>query len=363
MKTIKVKLGPRSYNIHIGEGVTKKLSTFIRPDVPNVPIFVITNQKINSLYGKKIKRALTPISKNICVFKVPDSEKAKSFSIYIKTMKSLAKFARKTKPILFALGGGVIGDLTGFVASTYRRGVPYVQIPTTLLAQVDSAIGGKVAIDIKEAKNIVGDFYQPKLVLCDLGFLKTLPQKELRNGLVELVKYGIIKDKKLFEFIEKNISKILKSNIASLERIVFKSCSIKASVVAKDEFDTKDVRAILNFGHTIGHAIEAASQYKSSIKHGQAVAIGMLMASFIALKLRLLRKRDHERLCALVKKVAPKTSLKTLNEKNILKSLSYDKKFVKGTNKFILPVKIGRVRVVTNIPQDLIKEALRKKKF
>jgi len=358
MKTVTVHLGQRSYNVYIGKGVSKKVPTLLGFCAPDIPIFVVTNRKINRLYGAKIKRILKKKSKNVHLFEVPDSEKAKSFPVYVKTVKKLAYFARKTKPLVIAFGGGVVGDLAGFVASAYRRGVPYINIPTTILSQVDSAIGGKVAIDIKEAKNILGDFYQPKAVFCDPQFLLTLPGKEVRNGLAEVVKYGIIKDRTFFSFLEKNLKKILKLDRRALDHIVFKCCSIKARVVEKDEFDTKDVRAILNFGHTLGHAIEAASSYTRSIGHGEAVAKGMIMASYIALKRKILKKEDFEKIYLLIKRVALKKSMKHLRKKSILKALSYDKKFIHGVNRFILPERIGSVKIVDKIPQSLIEEAI-----
>ena len=358
MKIVKVKLGKRSYKIYIGKNITGKLSSLIDLPAPNTPLFVVTNKKINARHGAKIKKALKPLSNKILFYEVPDSERAKSFPVYIKTIRALARFSRKTKPFVFALGGGVVGDLAGFVASAYRRGVPYAQIPTTLLAQVDSAIGGKVAIDIKEAKNIVGDFYQPKMVISDIALLSTLPEKELRNGLVEVVKYGIIKDKKLFNFLEHNTRKILKCDYKALEHIISRSSNIKASVVGKDEFDVTGVRAILNFGHTVGHAMEAASRYSESITHGQAVAAGMIVASLIALEKKMISCKDYKRICALVKKVAVKIKLKGIRGKDIFNALSYDKKFTHGTNRFILPKKIGLVTIVDKVPESLIKEAI-----
>jgi len=358
MKTVTVHLESRSYNVYIGKGVSEKVPTLLEFCAHDIPIFVVTNRKINRLYGAKIKRILRKKSKNVLFFEVPDSEKAKSFPVYIKTIKKLAHFARKTKPLVVAFGGGVVGDLAGFVASAYRRGVPYINIPTTILSQVDSAIGGKVAIDIKEAKNIVGDFYQPKAVFCDSQFLRTLPEKEVRNGLAEVVKYGIIKDKTFFSFLEKNLKKIIKLDSGVLDQVVFKCCGIKASVVEKDEFDTKDIRAILNFGHTLGHAIEAASSYTRSLAHGEAVAKGMIMASYIALKRKMLKKKDFDRIFLLIQKVTLKKRLKHLRKKSILKALSYDKKFIYGVNRFILPERIGSVKVVDKIPQSLIEEAI-----
>ena len=359
MKTVKVRLGKRSYPIYIGKGAMEALSSHIASRVNDPPVFVVTNRKINALHGRKLKKLLGTLSSRVRFYEVPDSEKAKSFPVYTKAISALAHFARKAKPLVIAFGGGVVGDLAGFLASTYRRGVPYVNIPTTLLAQVDSSIGGKVAIDIKGGKNIVGNFYQPTAVACDFRFLKTLPEKELRNGLVETLKYGIIKDARLFSFIDKNLNKILSLDYASLEYIVYASSSIKARVVGKDEFDNKDLRAILNFGHTIGHAVEAAAGYSRSVAHGRAVAYGMLKAGLIALRLGILKKADFDRINALVRKVASVPKIKGVQPKAVLSALLYDKKFVRGVNKFILPKKIGRVRIVENIPMGLIEKVLK----
>jgi 3-dehydroquinate synthase len=360
MKKVRVNLGRRSYDIHIGEGALEKLNSCKDARALRQPIFVVTDKRINTLHGKKLKEQLKAPGKKILFHEVPGSEKAKSFSVYMKTIRELSRFARKAKPLLVAFGGGVVGDLTGFIAATYRRGVPYVNIPTTLLAQVDSAIGGKVAIDIKKAKNIVGNFYQPKMVICDLRFLKTLPEKELRNGLAEIVKYGIIKDRGLFSFVDKNLKNMLKADMPSLEHIVFKSCRIKARIVEKDEFDTRDLRAILNFGHTLGHAIEAASRYSKSVTHGRAVASGMVMASFIALELGMLGKGEFEKINSLVKKAVLKKKMKGVRLKGVLSALAYDKKFIRGVNRFILPKRIGAVKIVDNVPEALIKNAVEK---
>ncbi len=360
MKSINVNLGQRSYDIRIGGGIISKTIPLLKTVFAGAPLFVVTNKKINSLHGKKLKRALGPEKEKILFYEVPDSEKAKSFPVYIRAIKRLARFSKKQRPVILAFGGGVVGDLAGFLASAYRRGVPYIQIPTTLLAQVDSSIGGKVAIDIKEAKNIVGNFYQPKMVLCDTHFLKTLSRKEIQNGLAEIIKYAIIKDRALFTFLEKNVSRILRLEEGALEHVIFKCCAIKAAVVEKDELDTTGLRAILNFGHTIGHAVEAASRYSENISHGRAVAAGMIMASFMALELGHIKKRDYGKICFVLKKAVPKAPLKNLNPGFILRALSYDKKFIDGSNKFILPKKIGYAEIVGDIPEKLIRKAIKK---
>ena len=360
MRKVIVDLGARSYPVYIGRSAIDKIFSIKKSNLPSslTPLFIITNSKINKIHEKLLKKLIRDFKERVAVHKVPDSETAKSFAVYIKTIKRIARFAQSTKPVILALGGGVVGDLSGFVASTYRRGIPFIQIPTTLLGQVDSAVGGKVAIDIPEAKNIIGSFYQPRAVLCDTRFIKTLPEKELRNGLAEVVKYGIIKDRLLFKFVESNLDKILKRDERALVSIIHRSCRIKADIVEKDEFDDKNIRNVLNFGHTFGHAVEAASSYSRSVSHGQAVAIGMLMASFMARRMGILNKADYDNIASLVKRVAPETSIKGLKMQTILNALSYDKKFVSGVNKFILPQCIGNVKIVDNIPSGMIKEAI-----
>ena len=357
MKRIKVNLGNRSYDIIIGKNVMSKLSLLFKNVGRATPVFAITNSKVLRLHKKKILSSVSKLSKDVMIWKVPDSETAKSFSEYERVVNALAKFARKTKPIIIAIGGGVVGDLSGFVASTYRRGVPYIQIPTTLLAQVDSAIGGKVAIDIKEAMNIIGSFYQPSLVICDIDFLDTLSIKELQNGMAEVVKYGVIQDASFFAFLEKNIEKALKLNHAVIEKIISVSCRIKASIVEQDEYDSKDVRAILNFGHTIGHAIEASLGYKN-VSHGNAVAIGMILASRIALKRKLLDLKNYTRICSLVTKILPSGLPRIKDVHPILKAMAYDKKFIKGYSRFVLPTKIGCVKIIDGISDNDVKSVI-----
>lgn len=358
MKKVRVHLGVRSYDIIIGCKILKnalKKSNVLKQDFP---VFVITSRIIVDTYGSYLRRALEGISKKIQFYLIPDSERAKSISVYTKTMLKLASFSKEMLPTIIAFGGGVVGDLAGFVAATYRRGVSYIQLPTTLLAQVDSAIGGKVAIDIYNAKNIIGSFYQPKLVICDIKFLATLPDVEVRNGLVEVAKYGIIKDRDFFSFIEKKYKKILKLEKDALKYVITKSCAIKSAIVEKDELDRLDIRAILNFGHTLGHAIESASGYSKRMVHGEAVGIGILMASFIATKMGLLKEIEYKRIISLIDRIINGKRIE-LNPSMIMRALAYDKKFTKGINKFILPLKVGAVKVVEDVPRNIIVEAIR----
>ncbi len=255
-----------------------------------------------------------------------------------------------------ALGGGVVGDITGFLASTYLRGLPYIQVPTTLLAQVDSSVGGKVAVNHPRGKNLIGDFYQPKCVLIDLRVLNTLNKREMRVGISEVIKYGVIKDQNLFKFLENNIDKVKGLNKKSLEEIVFSSCRIKARVVERDEKE-KDLRQILNFGHTIGHAIEATSQYKG-YKHGEAVAIGMIGSSIIASKKGFVNRGFVERVIGLIKRAGLPTKLKRGNTGGILRAMRLDKKVRDGRVRFVLPKRIGYVTFGNEVSMSLVRKVL-----
>ncbi len=377
MKKIKVNLGRRSYYIYIGYNIIKDISNLIPSDVLKNPILIITNKKINSLIGKTLLKALNvspnmihpvrnyvsagskfDISNGVHIKEVPDSERAKSFKIYNQIISTLSKIGRKRKPTIIALGGGVVGDIAGFAASTYRRGIPYIQIPTTLLAEVDSSIGGKVAIDLPQAKNIVGSFYQPKAVICDIALLHTLPKKEIKNGLAEVIKYGIIRDRRFFEYLERNLKNILNLKKPCVEYVVWKCACIKAGVVEKDEFDTKGIRAILNFGHTFGHAIEASFKYSKKFTHGEAVATGMILAGNTALKLAMIKSKEVNRITKIIRRSGLPVNLKGANTKKIIETIDYDKKFLHGTNRFVLPRRIGVVEIVEGVPELLIRTVL-----
>ncbi|MCK4249385.1 MAG: 3-dehydroquinate synthase, partial [Candidatus Omnitrophica bacterium] len=257
---------------------------------------------------------------------------------------------------ILSLSGGVIGDLSGFVAATYMRGIAYVQVPTTLLAQVDSSVGGKTGVNLLRGKNLVGAFYQPRLVYIDTDVLKTLSDDELKAGLAEVVKYGVIRDKKLFEYLEENIDKILKKDPAMLEHIIACSCRIKAEVVSEDEKES-GLRAILNYGHTIGHAIEATSGY-GMYKHGQAVAIGMVYAGRIALKLEMISQEALQRQTDLLKKIGLPVELPDMDLTKITEAILLDKKIEADKIRFILPQRIGKVIIHPDISLDLTKEVL-----
>ena len=359
MNTIKVNLKERSYNITIGSKSIGEIPTLIEQKNFLGPVIIITDNIVRKKAKKIIDNVINKITNNVYIVTVPSSEKSKSLSIFEKTVYQISKKTKKHKPFIIALGGGVVGDLAGFIASTYRRGVDFIQIPTTLLAQVDSSIGGKVGIDLLQGKNLIGSFYQPKHVLMDIDFLKTLPKRQIKNGLAEVVKYGIIKDKGFFDFLENNIKDIILLKNQVLEKVIYNCAKIKASIVEKDERDEKDLRIILNFGHTLGHAIESASGYSMLYNHGESVAIGMILACDIAVNMGLLDVKEFIRIKTFISNIGLPTRIKNLSIKDILNSLKYDKKFIKGITRFVLPRKIGKVEIVENIPLSLIKKILK----
>jgi len=359
MRRIRVRLKDRSYDILIGRGLLKKSGELIRSLRSEKDAVCITNARLLRLYRKTLQSSLTKSGMTVRFERVPDSEGAKSVRIAASLIKEISIYDKRKRLFIINFGGGVVGDLGGFVAAVYKRGTPYVQIPTTLLAQVDSAIGGKVAIDLPAAKNLVGAFYQPRLVISDIDLIGSLPARQIRNGLAEIVKYGVIKDRKLFTFLERNYRKILEYDENALTHIVSASSRIKAALVEKDELDRTGSRAILNYGHTIGHAIEAASGYSNKYNHGEAVAIGMIIASKISLRLGLIGSEEARRIRNLIVKLGLPTNARGLHYKDVYEAHLHDKKFIHGENRFVLPVRIGKVRLVSNVPEAIIRRVLR----
>jgi len=357
MKRISVDL-KKPYTIYIGKGAALSLKKHVKDlDLGNYGL-VITNKTIYSLYKKRISKIFAPDKKinfKFCV--LPDTEKTKSFGSVLKTIDKVARESYKKRVFFICLGGGVIGDLGAFIASIYKRGRPVVQIPTTLLSQIDSAIGGKTAIDLKVAKNLVGSFWQPSLVLSDLDFLKTLKASQIREGLAEAIKYGLIKDKKLFAFIEKEYQALLAKNRPKLLWLIYRCAAIKEKIVEKDEREEKGLRTILNFGHTIGHAIEASSNYR--VSHGKAVGLGMIAALHISQKEGLgVSQKTIDRATALIEKVGLPTKTK-LKRSKVLKAMKKDKKFIREKTRMVLLKNIGSVVVKESIGLDNIKQGIK----
>jgi 3-dehydroquinate synthase len=359
MKKVRIDLGERSYDVLIGAGMITRLPRLVRSMGFTGPVVVITDKMVMSKTSHITAAVFRQLTNDVFRIVVPSTERSKSLTVFQDTIYKISKKTKTHRPLIIALGGGVVGDLAGFVAATYRRSIPLVQIPTTLLAQVDSAVGGKVGIDIPEAKNLIGAFYQPKAVLVDTDFLRGLPRRQIRNGLAEIIKYAIIKSRDLFIFLENNMKDILSLKKEPLEKVIYECVSIKAGMVERDELDSKDVRIALNFGHTLGHAIEAASGYSRLYNHGESIAVGMILAGEIAVRLDMLKEKDLDRIKKLIRKAGLPVRVRGISVKDIINSHEYDKKFVTGINRFVLPRKIGSVEVIEDIPGLLIRTVLR----
>ena len=358
MKKIKVELGKRSYDILIGNNIIWQLKKQLKRMQLGRAAIIVTNHTINSLYGTLMRRAMQGLNAQLYFEEVPDSEESKSTEQGIRLIEKFASLDKGRGVFVIAFGGGVIGDLAGFAASVYRRGIPYIQVPTTLLAQVDSSIGGKVAIDLSCGKNLIGSFYQPRLVLSDLNFLKSLPEEQIKEAMAEIIKYAIITRQTLFEYLERNLEDIFALKQTKLRYIVETCSRIKAEIVQLDERDKLGKRMLLNFGHTAGHALEAAAGYLPDYTHGKAVAIGILVCCEIAKQLKMLSDKARQRIERMIKKAGLPTEINDLEIKNILKALAHDKKFSGGKNRFILPKAIGRVVIKESVPQRLIARAI-----
>ncbi len=355
MKKVRVRLGNNSYDIHIGPGLLTQTGAKLKENGFSDKLVIITDPTVKSLYGSTLKQGLTSNGFKVIILEVPEGEEQKSLETAGRLYHELTDFyAERTTPIL-ALGGGVIGDLAGFVAATYLRGVPLIQIPTTLLAQGDSSIGGKVAVNHGLLKNKIGAFYQPRLTISDISTLKTLSPRELSDGLAEIIKHGVILDGEFFSYLEENLDKIKSLDDRVLETIVFRSAKIKAEVVEKDELDL-GLRNILNYGHTIGHAIEWVSELK--VWHGEAVAIGMLVAARISNKLGILDKNEVIRLKNLVTRAGLPTEIPSLQLERLIQAMKHDKKILQGKLRFVLPKSIGEVFITEEVSSSLIEQAL-----
>ncbi|NQT05558.1 MAG: 3-dehydroquinate synthase, partial [Dehalococcoidia bacterium] len=297
MKQVNVALGNKSYPVYIGSGLLARAGSYLKECGFNGRLVVITDSTVKKLYDDMLSRALEGDGFQVDILEVPPGEEQKTLENAGRLYRGLtAVHAERTTPVL-ALGGGVIGDLAGFVAATYQRGVPLVQLPTTLLAQVDSSVGGKVAVDHGQLKNMIGAFYQPEMVIADTNTLPSLPEEELVNGLAEVIKSAAIRDGSFFSFLEENMERIKSFDVNSLEETVFQTVGIKAAVVVEDERDM-GLRHILNYGHTIGHAVESVSGFR--IKHGNAVAIGMVAAARLSHRLGILDESEVKRLRQLI---------------------------------------------------------------
>ncbi len=350
---LSVDLGERSYPIIIGSQLLQH-AEFAR-HVPGKRVAIVTNTTVAPLYLERLSAMLQAAGKECLPVVLPDGEEEKNADNLMAIFTALLRHKCDRKTTLVALGGGVIGDMTGFAAATYMRGVPFVQVPTTLLAQVDSSVGGKTAINHPLGKNMIGAFYQPQAVLADTATLATLPDRELSAGLAEVIKHGAIIDADFFRWQEQHMDKLVARDDAALAHAIQRSCEIKADVVRQDEREG-GLRAILNFGHTFGHAIEAGLGYGEWL-HGEAVGCGMVMAADLSVRLGYLAPEDKARIVALVKAAKLPTVAPDLGEERWLELMEVDKKNEGGQIKFILLKPLGTA-TITSVPSDVLKATL-----
>lgn len=351
-----VAVASRSYPIQIAAGGLSGVGEAMARRLPPGPCLVVSQAAVAGRYGAIAEESLRAAGWRPTVVRVPAGEGAKSLGHAKRLYQEALTAGLERRSPIVALGGGVVGDLAGFVAATYQRGLPFVQVPTTLLAQIDSAVGGKVAVNLPAGKNLVGAFHQPALVLVDPLTLSTLPRRELAAGLAEMVKYGVILDEALFARMEREADALLAGDLAVRVDLIARCCELKAQVVASDERES-GIRAILNFGHTVGHAIEALTGYRTYL-HGEAVAMGMVAAGALAVSLGRWRTADQERLVALLERLDLPTGLPTLPVSGLLAAMAHDKKVEAGRLRFVLPEGLGRARLHDSIPQALLCELL-----
>ncbi|HID38487.1 MAG TPA: 3-dehydroquinate synthase [Calditrichaeota bacterium] len=354
MHTIQVNIKHAHYPIHISEGILENFAQILQSHRPVKQIAIVTSENIDRLYGENLRKALPPEADIVTLF-VPDGEKAKSIEQLQKLYTELLQKRFERSALLIAFGGGVVGDLAGFIAATFLRGIDLVQAPTTLLAQVDSSIGGKVGINHALGKNLIGAFKQPLFVLSDTSTLQTLADEEIRCGLGEVIKYGFILNIELFKYLEENIGKALQKEPGVLEHLVCVSAAEKARVVEQDEREN-NLRMILNYGHTFGHALEAEMRF-SGIKHGEAVILGMQCALHYQYLTKTLSENEYQRGMALLKRVPVSYDKTQLDINRLVDRMTLDKKVKDKKIRLILLEKIGRYRIDTVNNRDLLKKA------
>lgn len=354
---VQVELGDRSYPIRVAPNALASLGHEMAQVLKPGPCLVVTNPTVQKLYGEAARAALEAGGWRPQFAVVPDSEGAKSLKEAERLYDQAVEMRLERRHPVVALGGGVVGDLAGFVAATYQRGVPFVQVPTTLLAQIDSSVGGKVAVNHPRGKNLIGAFHQPSLVVADPLTLHSLPAREFKGGLAELIKYGVIMDAAFFERLEGELPLVLDRTLEALVPAIARACELKAQVVEADEREG-GLRAILNFGHTVGHAIEAVTHYRTFL-HGEAVAIGMVAAGAIARELGMWSDAEQERLVAWLKAVGLPVGIQGLPIKGLIEAMGHDKKVQDGQLRFVLPEAVGRVVIRSDVPLPVVEGVLR----
>jgi 3-dehydroquinate synthase len=337
MEKIKVNLGENTHYIYI-DFQLEKIGEKIKDSKFGEKFVILSDNNVFPFYGEKVKKSIEKENKIVKEIVIPPGEKQKNFNTCLKIIENLIKFGINRDDTIINLGGGVINDIGGFVSSIYMRGIKYISVPTTLLSQVDASIGGKTGINLPNGKNLIGSFYQPSFIIIDLKTISTLPYKEIKQGIAEIIKYGVIKNEKIFQTLEEIKINEIDENYSFL---IMESVKIKVAIVEKDEKEKKGLREILNFGHTLGHAIEISNIKKFS--HGDAVSLGMIGESYIAYKNGFCNKEVYLRISELTKKFKLSNSFKNLNLEKIIEFMKYDKKVRKDRIRFVLPLKIGKV--------------------
>jgi 3-dehydroquinate synthase len=357
MQRIRVRTRPNAYDVSVGSGLLRRAGREIRRVLPHAGsrVFVVTSPNVHRHWGTQLEESLRSARLPHEVLLMPDGEPAKRLQTVEQLAERLVDARADRKSLVVAFGGGVVGDCAGFLAAIFMRGIPVVQIPTTVVAQVDSSVGGKTGVNLHAGKNLVGSFHQPKAVLVDPEILETLDDREYRSGLFESLKCGVIRDRALFDFMERHAKKVLDRDRRALQRVIADSIRVKAQVVSADEKEN-GLRRILNFGHTIGHALEAATEY-SHFLHGEAVAWGMVAAAAIARDAGACRPETADRITSATLAYGPLPQV-TCHVENVLERLGADKKAIGGNVHFVLAQKIGKVKITADVPANIVRDAV-----
>jgi 3-dehydroquinate synthase len=356
--TVRVNLPQRGYEIRIGTGSLAYAGDYLNPHKQVSRAIVVTDVRVDQLHAQPVARSLTASGANVNVLVVESGEKSKCIAEADRLWQQLLSLGADRKTLLIAVGGGVVGDLAGFVAATYARGIPFAQVPTTLLAQVDSSVGGKVGVNLPHAKNMVGAFWQPAAVLIDTQTLQTLPEREYRSGLAEVVKYGVIMDADFFAKLESEAQALAHRQDDVLQTVIARCCRLKADVVEADEREETGRRAILNYGHTFAHAFEAVAGY-GQLLHGEAVSIGMMCAARLAERLKMVDSEFVRRQRALLTALGLPVATPELDQAKLIDAMAHDKKAAHGKLRFILPTGLGNVKFVDDVDLSDVRAALR----
>ena len=355
MKKIKVQAANGAYEILCGRGALAELPQVVSRVAKQGNVFLVSSSRVWKLWGERIEKLLGGISRATIL--MDDREAAKNLSTVEKACRDLVRAGADRRALLVAVGGGVVGDVAGYVAASYARGIGLIHVPTTVVAQVDSAIGGKTGVNLPEGKNLVGAFYPPKMVLAEPEVLRTLPPREFRSGIFEIIKYGVIGDRRLFNFLERNMAKLLARDPAALNFAIERSVAQKARVVSADEHES-GLREILNFGHTFAHALETVTRYRKYL-HGEAVAWGMIAAARLAVANGMFSERDAARVVAVTRSVGPLPPWPGVAPARLVSAMQADKKTRAGHLRFVLPERIGKLRCGVEVDSEMLLQVLR----